>query len=42
MNSMVQVGFRVPTPLAVKKGLVLLRVPSPAPGALLARLTVPA
>ncbi len=41
-TAMVQVGLRVPTLLAVRKGLFSCRVPSPAPGALLARLTVPA
>ncbi len=35
--AMIQVGLRVPTPLAEKRP-VLLRVPSPAPEALLARL----
>ncbi len=41
VNKCVLVGTWVPTPLAVRKGL-FLRVPSPAPGALLARLIVPA
>ncbi len=42
-QAMVQVGLRVPTPLAAKKkGLFSCGVPSPAPEVLFAQLTVPA
>ncbi len=39
-TAMVQVGLRVSTPLAVRKGLFSCEFLAPAPGALLARLTV--
>ncbi len=42
LKTRVQVGLWVPTPLAVRKGACSPGVPSPAPGALLAWLTVSA